>query len=150
MADGITASGLQQTFPLDDAERQGLLPDYFHLKAQMSDGPAISPGTVQSGVPELYGKGRFYDLERLTDSGVLAHAPGAITDVAHAGGRIAFTVDGWPLEPYRVLLTRLPEKPTAVTWRGAPANTTYHADRGALEILVQGQGRVVLEGVDGR
>ncbi|MBM4090197.1 MAG: hypothetical protein FJ276_12365, partial [Planctomycetes bacterium] len=56
LASGITRSGLQQTFPIEDQERQGLLPDFFHLKAQQSDGPAISPGTVQANLAEAYGK----------------------------------------------------------------------------------------------
>ncbi|MHC4520845.1 MAG: hypothetical protein ACYTAS_19820, partial [Planctomycetota bacterium] len=61
IAEGITAAGLQMTWPATDAKRQGLLPDFFHLRAQVSDGPAINPGTVQAHVPELFDEGRLYD-----------------------------------------------------------------------------------------
>ncbi|MEA2068695.1 MAG: hypothetical protein U9P12_05800, partial [Verrucomicrobiota bacterium] len=78
LACGITRSGLQQTFPLDNEKNQGLLPDYFHLKAQKSDGPAISPGTVQAGLAEAYGATPIYAARRLGDSGMVVHAPGGI------------------------------------------------------------------------
>src|SRR5688500_11826110 len=48
LADGITASGVQQSWPSSDAQRQGLLPDFFHLREQRADGPAINPGTLQA------------------------------------------------------------------------------------------------------
>ncbi|MCU0917244.1 MAG: hypothetical protein MUC88_22175, partial [Planctomycetes bacterium] len=50
IATGITAAGLQMTWPVGDAKRQGLLPDVFELHAQLRDGPAINPGTTQTHV----------------------------------------------------------------------------------------------------
>lgn len=78
IAKGITATGLQMSWPREDANRQGLLPDFFQLRDQHRDGPAINPGTIQAHLPELYEKGKLYAFVRLKDSGVLVHAAGAI------------------------------------------------------------------------
>ncbi|MHC4728361.1 MAG: hypothetical protein ACYS17_14165, partial [Planctomycetota bacterium] len=50
IAKGITATGLQMSWPVTDKERQGLLPDFFYLESQIADGPAINPGTVQAHI----------------------------------------------------------------------------------------------------
>jgi hypothetical protein len=57
IAKGITAAGLQLTWPATDQKRQGLLPDVFELRAQLRDGPAINPGTV-----EAWGRNPYYIL----------------------------------------------------------------------------------------
>jgi len=56
IAKGITLTGLQMTWDLTDAERQGLLPDFYDLRGQVGAGPAINPGTVQAHLAELYGR----------------------------------------------------------------------------------------------
>jgi hypothetical protein len=66
IASGITATGLQMAWPVDDVDRQGLLPDYFVLEAQQREGPAINPGTTQAHVPELFDAGAIYDVRRLS------------------------------------------------------------------------------------
>ncbi|RKX34815.1 MAG: hypothetical protein DRP64_19755, partial [Verrucomicrobia bacterium] len=99
LAQGITLAGLQQTFPLDDEERQGLLPDFFHLKAQKSDGPAISPGTVQANLAEAYGATPIYDVRRLGDSGMIVHVPGGIGNTQVEAETISIGIDGWYSDP---------------------------------------------------
>ncbi|MHC4570441.1 MAG: hypothetical protein ACYTE3_32425, partial [Planctomycetota bacterium] len=73
IAKGITVTGLQMTWPRTDVERQGLLPDFFDLRGQISQGPAINPGTVQAHLAELYGKGKIYDVKRLARRGWFIH-----------------------------------------------------------------------------
>ncbi|MHC4205540.1 MAG: hypothetical protein ACYSTT_12880, partial [Planctomycetota bacterium] len=75
IAKGITVTGLQMTWPKTDEQRQGLLPDFFEFREQISAGPAINPGTVQAHLPELYDKGKIYDVKRLPDRGWFVHAP---------------------------------------------------------------------------
>lgn len=99
IAKGITASGLQMAWPLDDPERLGLLPDFILLKSQNRDGPAINPGTTQAHVPELFDVGKIYDLRRLPIHDCFIHAPCAIRDVVEDGDSVAFTVDGWGATP---------------------------------------------------
>ncbi|NLH16123.1 MAG: hypothetical protein GX455_06060, partial [Phycisphaerae bacterium] len=52
LAQGITIAGLQESWPTTDTDRQGLLPDFFLLNDQVSDGPAINPGTVGAHLPD--------------------------------------------------------------------------------------------------
>jgi hypothetical protein len=146
LAAGITRSGLQQTFPLEDAERQGLLPDFFHLRAQRSDGPAISPGTVQANLAEAYGKTPIYALQRLTPRNVLLHVPGGIGLVEHCGRETRVPINGWYSKPYWVRLVRVPAPPPQVELQGGKVLTTeYNATRRTLNVLVEGQGTLVLK-----
>jgi hypothetical protein len=109
IAEGVTASGLQMTWPLEDADRSGLLPDFIQLKSQSRDGPAINPGTTQAHVPELFDVGKIYDVRRLPINGCFIHAPCAIRDVVENDDGGVFTVDGWGIapgsEPYSILIS---------------------------------------------
>jgi len=109
IASGITAAGLQMAWPADDADRQGLLPDFFLLESQLRDGPAINPGTTQAHVPELFDAGKIYDIERLPGRGCFIHAPCEIRDIVETDDLISFTVAGWGANPnlrsYHVLVS---------------------------------------------
>ncbi len=125
IAEGITAAGLQMTWPASDSKRQGLLPDVFDLQAQLRDGPAINPGTVQAHVPELFGAGTLYDLKRLSKKGWFLHAPCAIHDIRETDESVTFLVDGRGRKLFHILLAGVEQKPAAVTIRrlagqGAP------------------------------
>jgi len=124
IAKGITAAGLQMTWPVSDPKRQGLLPDVFELRAQLRDGPAINPGTVQAHVPELFNEGHLYDVRRLTVKGGFVHAPCAIRNFREEPGSVTFTVDGWGRNPYYVLLAGTDRKPAAVTIAAAGPRKT--------------------------
>jgi hypothetical protein len=115
IAKGITAAGLQMTWPASDPKRQGLLPDVFDLRAQLRDGPAINPGTVQAHVPELFDEGRLYDVRKLATKGWFLHAPCAIRNLRETRESVTFLVDGWGKGPYYVLLAGVDTKPVVVT-----------------------------------
>jgi hypothetical protein len=115
IAKGITAAGLQMIWPATDEKRQGLLPDFFHLRAQVSDGPAINPGTVQAHVPELFGEGRLYDMRKLPSRNWFIHAPCAIRDVAEHSNSVTFNTDGWGSRPYTVLISGVSRAPVVVS-----------------------------------
>ncbi len=85
LADGITAAGVQMTWPVTDKERQGLLPDSYLLREQRRDGPAINPGTVQACAARYYGRLPIYDCKVFgaraggnLESVRVVHAPGEI------------------------------------------------------------------------
>ncbi len=124
IAKGITATGLQMTWPLSDEKRQGLLPDIFELRAQHRDGPAINPGTVQAHVPELFDKGALYDVRRLATKGWFIHAPCAIRDIRETLDSIAFAVDGWDRKVFYVLLSGVTKEPAGVTVRPTPPDAS--------------------------
>ena len=105
------------TWPADDEKRQGLLPDFFHLRPQISDGPAINPGTVQAHVPELFDKGTLYDVKRLAGKGWFVHAPCRILDVREEAGRVTFAVEGWDRKTCYVLLAGVTQQPAQVATR---------------------------------
>jgi len=105
------------TWPAADEKRQGLLPDFFHLRTQISDGPAINPGTVQAHVPELFDKGKLYDMRKLAKKGWFIHAPCRILDVHEEAGQVTFAVEGWGRKTCYVLLSGVAQQPAQVQIR---------------------------------
>jgi len=147
IAKGITAAGLQMTWPLTDKERQGLLPDFFHLLEQISDGPAINPGTVQAHLPELYDMGKIYDLKKLPARGWFVHAPCRIRQVKEEKNTILLTADGWAQKQYHVLISGIEKEPKQVLARDftqisseplpfKPADAKFHPDIKSLIITL--------------
>jgi hypothetical protein len=152
IAQGITATGLQMTWPISDEERQGLLPDLFKLEAQYRDGPAINPGTVQAHVPELFGLGSLYDVRRLERTGGFVHAPCALRDVQEVQNAVSFTVDGWGPKTYYVLVSGVQQEPADVTAQpvdnGAsdgPARAHFNAEQKLLAISLRGAVRIRIQ-----
>ena len=132
LAKAITATGLQMTWPQSDEKRQGLLPDFFHLRAQISDGPAINPGTVQAHLPELYGQGRLYNVGRIEGRNWFIHAPCEIEALQQSDDMVSFEVAGWGDAAFTVLVSGVPNEPSGVMVRrtdGGAGETTTHFSR---------------------
>ncbi len=153
IAKGITTSGLQMSWPLTDEERQGLLPDFFDLKAQIGAGPAINPGTVQAHLPELYGKGKVYDVKKLSNRGWFVHAPCVISDIREDGDCVTLVVDGWGEKQYYLLVSGIQREPRDVLARKifqesteAPvfksAEKEFHGEYGNLVIKLRGKSEI--------
>jgi hypothetical protein len=111
LADGIAAAGIQQTWPLADVSRQGLLPDSFQLRSQYRDGPAINPATVLALAAQYYGQAAPYDYRPFLRHGLIVHAPGTIEDVLEGKDGIAFTVRTWSSQPSWLLINGVRAKP---------------------------------------
>jgi len=145
LARGMTIAGLQMCFPLDDAKgRVGLLPDYFLLQPQVSDGPAINPGTLQAHLAEAYDKTPMYTVTRLA-CGSLAHVPGEVRQEKGAADALKLTVTAWPQEAYRVLITRAGRAPSAVRWNGMAVTPQYLSDARVIIVPLKGSGTLDLE-----
>ncbi len=153
IAKGITASGLQQCWPTEDPSRQGLLPDFFHLRSQIPDGPAINPGTVQAHVSDLFGLGKMYQVKGLGDTGWIIHAPCQIDKVVTNNTSINVTLAGWGglsrNELYYIIISGLDHKPSQIhhcdlnddpqTWMEmAVHNITYLQAYNTLIIRLRG------------
>ena len=95
LADGIAASGVQQSFPLEDPERLGLLPDSFLLRPQVRAGPPINPATVQAVALRWYGYAAAYDFYSFAWHGLRVFAPGQLGGLSEDSQKIAFTVTNW-------------------------------------------------------
>ncbi|MBN1363030.1 MAG: hypothetical protein JW993_20695 [Sedimentisphaerales bacterium] len=150
IAQGITATGLQMSWPATDEKRQGLLPDIFELRAQYRDGPAIIPGTVQAHVPGLFGQGRLYDVRRLGARSIFVHAPCTIRDVQDGPESATFVVEGWPGRSCYVLVSGLTKEPSAVTVQAPDAartegpQTQFDPDQRLLVVSVTGTSTIGL------
>lgn len=144
LARGITIAGLQMTWPSTDDARQGLLPDYFHLQRQVSDGPAINPGTVNAHLPEAFGKGTLHAFHRL-DNGSILHAPCTITDINETATSLRFSVSGWGDQPYHLLLSGVKTSPKTVTTDRKTTTFSHHADQALLFIPLQGSATIEIQ-----
>jgi hypothetical protein len=104
LADGIAAAGVQQTHPLADTGLEGLLPDSFNLRAQTRNPPGINPGTLLPGAIQMFGQDPLYDFRVFPQHGLMVHAPGPITDCAETSQSVSFGVNGWPGQPWFLLI----------------------------------------------
>jgi hypothetical protein len=147
LADGITVSGIQQSYPITDADRGGLLPDSFVLQAQHRNPADINPATVGIAAVRFYGKNPLYDFRALREPGLLVHAPGEIV-LGKADARTArFTVRGWPKEPYFVVVNGLTTAPQVkVNGEAFPlaAPSDFRAPGGNLVLQLRGEAQVEL------
>jgi len=153
IAKGITTAGLQMSWPMADKKRQGLLPDAFDLHQQVGAGPAINPGTVQAHVPELYERGKIYDMKKLRERGWFVHAPCVISDIREDERSITFTVDGWGSKAYYVLMSGIDKEPKDISvrevqelssksFRFKSAEKKYYSEYKYLIIALEGKSQI--------
>jgi hypothetical protein len=145
IADGIAASGTQQSWPPTNPALQGLLPDFYLLQEQVSDGPAINPGTLQSQAIQFYTGARPYSFCALRQHGLFLHAPGELGDVTQSLDSVTFTVTNWASSQTRVLLGGFTSVPgVMIDGANAPIVWPHQFDsaRGLLVLGVQGANRV--------
>ena len=143
IANGITVTGLQMSWPLSDEQRQGLLPDSFDLKAQIPQGPAINPGTVQAHLAELYGKGTIYDVIKLPRRGWFIHTPCTISNIREDKDRVTFVVAGWDDKQCYALISGVETEPSEIlvnrdkTHIRHAAKTQYDQEQKILLIAIE-------------
>jgi hypothetical protein len=151
LAEGIAASGIAQTYPLDHPHR-GLLPDSFNLAAQSRNPADINPGTLQPLALRLLAaeRGVAYDFRAMKRSGLWIHAAGAIEPVCDEPDEAIFTVRPWSTQPSFVVVHGFPvgAKPPAARIGGRPIELNpphqFLADRGTMILRVEG-GEVTAE-----
>ena len=146
IARGITSTGLQMSWPIEDGERVGLLPDFFDLAGQYRDGPAINPGTVQAHVPELFGLGKFYDVHRLSKTGWYVHAPCEISEIVNRDNEVELTLEGFGARKYRVLFVGVEARPRRILAQrlrptaGAPSPADFDYDEVERRLTIKLEG----------
>jgi hypothetical protein len=111
LANGIAAAGIQHTWPMDDANRMGLLPDFFLLRPQRSEGPAINPATLLTTALRLFNRPAPYTFHVFRRQGWLAHMPGELAQVVETARDVSFTVRPWSDRPSRILVNGFRERP---------------------------------------
>jgi hypothetical protein len=138
LADGITASGIQQTWPRSDSEKQGLLPDSFVLRSQHRNGPAINPATVQACAIRYFGQTPVYDFWCFRQNNLRAHVPGEIKNPQEKKGRVSFQIETWLDHPYYVLINGLTRKPRLRI-------SGKQTDCGSPHQFLEKEGRLILQ-----
>jgi hypothetical protein len=145
LADGITASGIQQSFDRSDPDLQALLPDSFSMRSQTRNAVAINPGTVQANAARLYGKPDMYDFMAFRRVGLMVHAPGTIRETSESAGRLTFSVQGWLDRPCYLLIVGFKQAPRVrINGRETPlaAPHQYLAETGRLILRVEGSPKI--------
>ncbi len=146
LADGITASGIQQTWPLkSNPARVGLLPDSFNLNLQFRNDAAINPGTLLTNAVRFFDKPALYDFHASRANGLCVHAPGALTQIQERAGILTFTVHSWLDRPYHLLIVGFKEAPQVrINGQETPltAPQQFLPQAGRLILQVEGTSRV--------
>ena len=145
---GITRAGVQMTWPESDTERQGLLPDYFHLRAQVSDGPAINPGTLGVHLAEAFDQVPLYQCRKIPGIQGFIHAPGRITILETHDEQITLAIETRGYTPYHILVSGPETRPVSVesktngAWTACA--TVYDESLGFLVIQARGNATIRL------
>lgn len=95
LADGITLSGVQQTYPATDANHLGLLPDSFNLRPQTRNAANINAGTVLAPAVRAYDQPLVYEFRSFRRHGLLVHAPGEVRDLVEHRDGVRFALATW-------------------------------------------------------
>ena len=138
VADGISASGVQQSWPSSDKDLQALLPDSVTLRSQNRNAVAINPGTVQANAIRLFGGPEVYDYHVFHGLGTIVHAPGEIRNPTEKSDEIAFRYLHWSGRPVSILLSGLKGMPSVTVNRTAVrlADSDFNAATGHAAIPV--------------
>jgi hypothetical protein len=147
IADGITLSGIQQTWPSEYLEQQGLLPDSFVLRAQHRNGPAINPATVQACAVRYFGHRPVYNFQSFHQNGLLVHAPGEISHAKEGQGSVRFEIVTGLDHPYFVLINGFRRQPQLRINGRTTACTAPHQyleQKGRLILALEGKARIEL------
>ena len=142
LADGITFSGIQQTWPETDSAMKGLLPDSFVLRSQQRNGPAINPATLQVCALPYFRQPPAYDFVCLQKNHLLVHAPGEIKNPQEKRGRVSFEVEPWIGGPCSILINGAGKMPQVKINGRATAGSQKE---GRLILRLQSRSRVDLE-----
>lgn len=147
LARGIVAAGLQHTWPDSDADRGGLLPDFYLLKAQRRDGPAINPATLQVPAIPFFDQPPPYSRHVFRRHGVVAHAAGELRSAEERPDTLSLETVPWPSASSALFLNGVWSEPEV--WLNGSRVTVappheYRPATGHLVLMLQGPQRVEL------
>jgi hypothetical protein len=145
IADGITASGIQQTWPIgSDLDRQGLLPDSFKLRSQQRVDVCINPATLQVTAARFYRQPPVYSFYVMKN--LFVHVPGEIIKTEEAKEALWIKVRPCVKGEYSILVCNLKKQPR-VTVNAAPPekDAMKFVKEGRVVIRLSGEASVLLE-----
>jgi hypothetical protein len=138
VADGITLSGMQQSWTEAEPQYVGLLPDSFVLREQKRNGPAINPATLEACAANYFGQIPPYEFRCSRTNNLIVHAPGRIQVTSDTKGSLTFQVESWVKENYFVLINGLARRPKL------KMNERESASGGAAD-FIESQGLLILK-----
>jgi hypothetical protein len=147
LADGICAAGLQHTWPLTDPERKGLLPDFYLLRLQRRDGPAINPATLLVPAMPFFGEASPYAFHVFRRHGLFVHAPGALDSFTEGTDGVSFRVNPWSRGPSQLLVSGVWQMPqVTINGHGVVLNDPhqFQAADGWLVLHLEGTSSIHL------
>ncbi|MCC6729271.1 MAG: hypothetical protein IT208_08015 [Chthonomonadales bacterium] len=151
IADGIAASGVQQSWPQGAGLLSGLLPDSYGLRSETRNAVAINPGTVQACAARLFALPEVFDYAVLRRAGLCALAPGRFVEARQRADGIVLRVAPWHTGGGYVLVSGLSEKPS-VAVDGSPVPVggegASYAD-GRLVVRITGPSRLSIRAARG-
>ncbi|MFM1944689.1 MAG: hypothetical protein RI897_3671 [Verrucomicrobiota bacterium] len=136
VANGIILAGIQHTWNTSDPHRQGLLPDFFLLKAQRRDGPAINPATVQSQAIQTLGYPPVYEFTQ-THGGLQIHAPGKLQVIEETPTSLQLKFNGWHQPGSWIILHNCPPYSNIDTTPALQPHQIRYTDKGTPTLMLQ-------------
>ncbi len=144
IADGISASGVQQIWPIgSDKDRQGLLPDSVLLKAQLRNDAAINPGTLLPNAAQLFIHKPLYDYLFVPHNHLRIFAAGQIKLISQTDKTLAVSVTPWSPDESYVLINGISREAKTVT-SPTTAKITENLELGARVIAIYGQTQIAI------
>ena len=145
LANGITASGIQQLHPTSQTSKQGLLPDSYDLIHQTQNPVPINPATLMSQALPYFDADPLYDFHSFRGHGILVHSPGPIGTPRETGNTIEFKARSWAKPPWHVLVNGFQHQPTLkFNGHNVPLDATqvYRPAGGQLILTLDGPTQV--------
>jgi hypothetical protein len=145
LADGIVASGIQQSWPAgSDAERQGLLPDSFVPRRQARIDVCINPATL--GVPATRFFGRpIYSFYVMKD--LFVHVPGEIIKTEEGKDALWMRARPWGKGEFSILICGLKKRPRVTIDAMEPGKDVvkFVEEGGRVIIKLKNESSILLE-----
>jgi hypothetical protein len=114
------------------------LPDSFQLRAQLRNGPAINPATLQVPAISLYQQVPPYSFRAIPRLGWLIHAAGDIREFKERSDGVKFDVTGWPGHRTWLLVNGVKQPPRVqIDGRDTSVADHYEAATGRLILQIQ-------------
>jgi hypothetical protein len=146
LADGITASGIQQTWPADsDPDRRGLLPDAFMPLRQTRVDVCINPATLHMPAARLYRQTPLYSF--YVYRSLFVHVPGEVIRKEEDRDVLWMRVRGCTKGQYSVLITGFTKRPKVLINSEPPAADAmrYVDEDGRLIIKLDDESTITIE-----
>jgi hypothetical protein len=75
---------------------------------------------------------------------MLVHAPGEVKQQESTSSSVNIDITAWPVDEYRILITRIDKAPAKVIWNDAPVTARFLEEARSMIITLRGCGTLEL------